>query len=110
VYSHHGRDAIESDDPGSKLKYIREINAAGFEVAHVIHRYGLNALTAFEVAAAFIDACPGLTNSVIGAGSSEFAAANSKKRFLTPFLPGAVFVSARGRSHVVPAVPQSWTA
>ena len=52
----HGRAAIESDDPGSKLKRIREIIAAGFEVAHVIHRHGLDESTAFEVEAALIDA------------------------------------------------------
>lgn len=75
----HGRGAIENDDPGSKLKRIREITAAGFEVAHVIHRHGLNDATAFEVEAALIDAYPGLTNSVIGAGSSEFGAAHARE-------------------------------
>ena len=64
----HIRDDIETDDPGHKLKRIREIRAVGFEVAHVIHRHGLDDKTAFEVEAALIDAYPGLTNMVTGAG------------------------------------------
>jgi len=67
----HIKARIELEDPGDKLKRIHEIRAAGFEVAHVIHRHGLDDKTAFEVEAALIDAYPGLTNSVIGAGSTD---------------------------------------
>jgi hypothetical protein len=70
VFAHIKAD-IEADDPGVKLKRIHEIHAAGFEVAHVIHRHGLDDKTAIEVEAALIDAYPGLTNAVIGAGSSD---------------------------------------
>jgi hypothetical protein len=67
----HIKATIEVDDPGVKLKRIHEIHATGFEVAHVIHRHGLDDKTAFEVEAALIDAYPGLTNSLSGAGSTD---------------------------------------
>ena len=50
-------DANE-DDLCGKLHRIREIRLDGFEVAHVIHRHGLDEDTAFEVEAALIDAYP----------------------------------------------------
>jgi uncharacterized protein len=68
----HIRAKIETDDPGDKLKRIHEIRAAGFDVAHVIHRHGMDDGTAFEVEAALIDAYPGLTNVVNGAGGNDF--------------------------------------
>jgi hypothetical protein len=34
----HIREQVEQDDPNNKLKRIRDIHLAGFEVAHVIHR------------------------------------------------------------------------
>jgi hypothetical protein len=34
----HIREQVEEDDPNNKLKRIRDIRLAGFEVAHVIHR------------------------------------------------------------------------
>lgn len=70
----HVRAKIETDDPSDKLKRIREIQAANFEVAHVIHRHGLDDKTAFEVEAALIDAYPGLTNEISGSGSNEYGA------------------------------------
>ncbi len=70
----HVRAEIDADDPSDKLSRIHEVRAAGFEVAHVIHRHGLDDKTAFEVEAALIDAYPGLTNIVTGAGSNEYGA------------------------------------
>ena len=70
---------IDGDDPGEKLKRIREIRAASFDVAHVIHRHGLDDSTAFEVEAALIDAYPGLTNVVAGSGSNEFGAMHAQE-------------------------------
>ncbi len=74
----HSRAKIKSDDPGEKLKRIHEIRAAGFEVAHVIHRHGMNDKTAVEVEAALIDAYPGLTNIVGGDGSSDLGAMHAR--------------------------------
>ena len=73
VFSHirEERDP-EGDDVTNKLTRIREIRRAGFEVAHVIHRHGMDDKTAFEVEAALIDAYPGLTNIVGGAGSNDY--------------------------------------
>jgi hypothetical protein len=78
VFSHI-REQIEDDDPNEKLQKIREIRLAGFEVAHVIHRHGMDDKTAFEVEAALIDAYPGLTNIVGGAGSNDFGAAHAEE-------------------------------
>jgi len=75
----HVRANIDTDDPGDKLKRICEIRAAGFDVAHVIHRHGLDDRTAFEVEAALIDAYPGLTNAVIGAGSNDFGVMHAQE-------------------------------
>lgn len=75
----HVRAQVEGDELDNKIKRIREIRVAGFDVAHVIHRHGLDEKTAFEVEAALIDAYPGLTNIVGGAGSSDFGAMHAKE-------------------------------
>ncbi len=74
----HIRAEIDTGDPNDKLKRIHEIRAASFDVAHVIHRHGLDDKTAFEVEAALIDAYPGLTNAVNGSGSNEFGAMHAQ--------------------------------
>lgn len=68
----HIREQVSDDDVEGKLGRIRDIRLSGFEVAHVIHRHGLDDRTAFEVEAALIDAYPGLTNVVGGAGSGDY--------------------------------------
>ncbi len=73
VFSHI-REEVEDDADDKKLERIREIHLAGFEVAHVIHRHGMDDKTAIEVEAALIDAYPGLTNIAGGAGSSDYGA------------------------------------
>jgi len=79
VFSHI-RAEIESDDPtADKLKRIREIRLAGFDVAHVIHRHGMDDKNAFDVEAALIDAYPGLTNVAGGVGNSDFGAMHAKE-------------------------------
>ena len=47
------------------------VRNAGFEAAHVIHRHGLDELTAKEVEAALIDAYPGTTNIASGHDTDE---------------------------------------
>jgi uncharacterized protein len=59
-----GRD--DSDELSDKLTRIREIRSAGFDVAHVIHRHGMDDKTARVVEAALIDAYPGLANEAPG--------------------------------------------
>jgi uncharacterized protein len=78
VFSHVRAD-VEGDELDNKLKRIREIRLAGFDVAHVIHRHGIDDRTAFEIEAALIDAYPGLTNAVGGAGSNDFGAMHAKE-------------------------------
>jgi hypothetical protein len=70
----HIREQVDDDDPSNKLRRIRDIHLAGFEVAHVIHRHGMDDRTAFEVEAALMDAYPGLTNIGSSIGNSEFGA------------------------------------
>lgn len=69
----HVRDELarDGDELSDKLQRIREIRRAGFEVAHVIHRHGLDERTAYEVEAALIDAYPGDTGEVDGHGSER---------------------------------------
>jgi len=72
LYSHI-RDELGngSDEVGDKLRRIREIRLAGFEVAHVVHRHGMEPSAGKEVEAALIDAYPGLTNVMGGEGSGD---------------------------------------
>jgi uncharacterized protein len=75
----HVRAELEGDELDNKLKRLREIQLAGFEVAHVIHRHGMDENTAIEVEAALIDAYPGLTNIVSGEGSGDFGVMHAKE-------------------------------
>jgi len=72
-------ESLEGDEIDNKLKRIREIRLAGFEVGHVIHRHGMDEKTAIEVEAALIDAYPGLTNIVGGTGGSDRGAMHAKE-------------------------------
>ena len=62
----------DGDVSDPKLQRIKEIAGAGLEVAHVIHRHGMEDRVAYEVEAALIDAYPGLTNKVRGIESMRF--------------------------------------
>jgi len=65
---------LEGDEVDNKVRRIRDIHLSGFDVGHVIHRHGMDDATAFEVEASLIDAYPGVTNIVGGAGSLEYGA------------------------------------
>jgi uncharacterized protein len=69
----HAKDELGAaqDVLTEKLSRIRKIRLDGFEVAHVIHRHGLNEEQAFEVEAALIDAYPEVANEVGGKASDE---------------------------------------
>ena len=80
VFTHiRAEQNLEGDDVDNKIKRIREIRLAGFDVAHVIHRHGMDEKTAFDVEASLIDAYPGLTNIVGGAGVSDYGAMHAKE-------------------------------
>ncbi len=84
VFSHAAGE-IEGDNLSEKMKRIRAIQVAGFDVAHVIHRHGMDETTALEVEAALIDAYPGLSNIADGHGNSEFGVMHAEeiiKRYL----------------------------
>jgi hypothetical protein len=92
VFSHsRGEQNLIGDDLDNKVKRIRKIRLAGFEVAHVIHRHGMDEKTAFEVEAALIDAYPGLTNVAGGAGSTDYGAMHAKEIIRRHSAPPAVF-------------------
>jgi hypothetical protein len=47
VFAHiRGEECLEDDEINNELKRIRQIRLAGFEVAHVIHRHGMDEATA----------------------------------------------------------------
>lgn len=87
----HIREQVEADDPNNKLRRIRDIHLSGFEVAHVIHRHGMDDRTAFEVEAALMDAYPGLTNIAGGLGNAEFGAMHAMEIIRRYAAPPAVF-------------------
>lgn len=76
IFQHaKGALAASESEEASDLKFqrIQHIQAAGLEVAHVIHRHGIEEEhVAFEVEAALIDAYPGLANKVTGHGSGDY--------------------------------------
>ena len=65
-------DGALDDVLDPKLQRIRDIQLAGLEVSHVIHRHGMTEQTAYAVEAALIDAYPGSANKVAGHGSDEY--------------------------------------
>ena len=67
----------EADEPSDKLQTIRDIQGAGLQVIHVIHRHGLDEEAAFEVEAAVIDAYPGSTDIAGGMGSGGYGPRNA---------------------------------
>jgi hypothetical protein len=73
VFSHANGD-IEVDSLTEKTSRILEIKLTGLEIAHVIHRHGMDEKTAFEVEAALIDAYSGLTNIMDGHGNNDYGA------------------------------------
>lgn len=80
VFSHiRDEQDLEGDELTNKVKRVREIRVAGFEVAHVIHRHGMDNKTAFEVESALIDAYPGLTNLAGGVGGNDYGAMHAKE-------------------------------
>ena len=80
VFAHiRAEQNLEGDELDNKLKRIRHIRLAGFDVAHVIHRHGMDDSTALEVEAALIDAFPGLTNSAVGEGSNDYGAMHARE-------------------------------
>jgi hypothetical protein len=92
VFAHvHAADGLEGDDLENKVRRIRQIQNAGLEVAHVIHRHGLDERTAFEVESALIDAYPGLTNIAGGAGSNDFGAMHANEIVARYAAEAAVF-------------------
>jgi len=80
VFSHiQAEEGLDGDEIDNKLKRIREIRVAGFEVGHVIHRHGMDEGTAFEVEAALIDAYPGLTNIAGGTGVNDYGVMHAEE-------------------------------
>lgn len=108
----------EDDDLNGKFQRIREIRVGGFEIAHVIHRHGLDENTAFEVEAALIDAYPEASNLMNGKGSDERGLMHSKQIVEKYEAKEAVFAhkavaininrSVTERSNVYEAVRYAW--
>ncbi len=83
----HAKANLEDAELSHKLRRIRDIIVSNFEVAHVIHRHGLDEPTAYEVEAALMDAYAGLTNAAGGFGSVDFGVMHAEeviRRYATP--------------------------
>ncbi len=76
VFDHVKENILEEEEENMKLKRIRDIKLAGFEVGHIIHRHGLDAKTAEHVEGALIDCFPGLSNISNGKGSGDYGVMN----------------------------------
>src|SRR5437868_1331360 len=78
VFDHvKGALVAEDDEDAIDLKFqrLKNIETAGLEVAHVIHRHNVDTEEiAYQIEAALIDAYPGLTNRVGGHGSGDYGA------------------------------------
>lgn len=80
VFAHIcAEENLEGDEIDNKRKRIREIRLAGFDVAHIIHRHGMDDTVAFEVESALIDAYPGLTNIMAGTGGNDYGTMHAKE-------------------------------
>jgi uncharacterized protein len=107
VFAHIHED-VDGEDPSNKLRRIRDIRLAGYEVAHVVHRHGMDERTAIEVEAALLDAYPGLTNVAGGAGNAEYGAMHAKESVRRYAAEPAVFEhKALPRP---PGIPGGWTS
>ncbi len=87
------RDENAEDTIDLKLQRIKEITGAGLEVAHVIHRHGIeDENVAFQIEAALIDAYPGLANRVSGHGTDDYGVRHVEEILreyaAPPFEPG----------------------
>ncbi len=92
VFAHiRAERAVDGDELDNKVTRIREIRLAGFEVAHVIHRHGMDEATALEVESALMDAYPGLTNLAGGVGSAAVGAMHAKEIMKRYAAEAAVF-------------------
>lgn len=82
-------DFLEDDTyEDAKMKRIREILNSGLDVAHVIHRHGMDEKTALEVEAALIDAYPSTTNIAGGHGNADRGIMHSQEvieRYTMPY-------------------------
>ncbi|MBN2754412.1 MAG: hypothetical protein JXR81_06035 [Candidatus Goldbacteria bacterium] len=65
------------DEIDGKYQTIRDIENSGLKVIHVIHKHGMDELTARHVEAALIDAYPGASNKVAGYDSNYFGSMNA---------------------------------
>jgi len=80
IFAHvKGEVDAEEDAVSEKIQRIRDIRVDGFEVAHVIHRHGLDEQTSYEVEAALIDAFPEVTNIAGGHYSDDRGPMHSKQ-------------------------------
>lgn len=73
----HVKGALSAGDDEDaislKLQRIKDIHTAQLEVAHVIHRHGIETEdVAFQIEGALLDAYPGLTNQMGGHGSGDY--------------------------------------
>ena len=79
VFSHSKAKVKNDSDDNKKLGRIKQIKKDGFEVTHIIHRHGLDEVTAREVEAALIDAYPETLNRNAGYDSEKRGMMHAQK-------------------------------
>jgi len=103
VFQHVERALVEADQYSLKYERIRDIDRAGLEVLHIIHRHGMDEDTAIQVEAALIDVYPGLSNLQNGTGSNEYGQMHALEIISKYALPTAVF------QHRIMMINVNWT-
>lgn len=71
---------VDEDAADLKLQRIKDINAAGLEVLHIVHRHQIEtAEIAYQIEAAVMDAYPGIANRAGGHGSGDYGCQHAKQ-------------------------------
>lgn len=103
VFQHVKRALIDADRYSLKYERIRDIDRAGLDVLHIIHRHGMDEDTAIHVEAALIDAFPGLSNLQNGTGNNEYGQMHAQEIIHKYGLPEAHF------QHRIMMINVNWT-
>lgn len=78
VFDHiRSKTSKNGDNISDKISRIKDIQLAGLDVIHIIHRHGMSIEMAREVEAALIDIYPSATNIQGGYNSGEYGPMNA---------------------------------
>ena len=102
-------NAEQDDEISAKIQQIRDIHNAGLEVIMVIHRWGMDEATAYEVESALTDCYPGLTNEQSGHDSDRGVANVDRHKYILVSLYGEVIaIYKNAKWFKSPTEPGRW--